>query len=176
MPVPVRTRTCERDHSMILRLPANGIPPRDCVDFFMRIILLAIFIALPCVGTAQNALFVGGLDASGYPELHISLRLIEDTRVVYPIDAGRIVLRENGNPLAFTMTCPAPVTGRPSLAIGFERSLDGNFPKEIAAARLFLARMGFTDDGAEASLWSFATTVDQELTMTRDSARLRAAT
>ncbi|MFZ1731285.1 MAG: VWA domain-containing protein [Bacteroidota bacterium] len=141
----------------------------------MRTVLLAILIALPFAAPAQNALYIGGLDASGYPELRISLRLVENNRVVFPLDASRIVLRENGRLLPVSMNCPEPVKERPSLGIGFERSLDGNFTKEIAAARLFLARMGFTDDGAEASLWSFATTVDQELTMTRDSSRLRSA-
>ena len=94
---------------------------------------------------------------------------------MYPIDETRLVFREDGRPLGATLDCPEPAAESPSIAIGFERSLDANFPKEMDAARAFLSRMRFTDDGAEASLWSFATTVDREADMTRDSAALRRA-
>ncbi|MBE0643229.1 MAG: VWA domain-containing protein [Bacteroidetes bacterium] len=141
----------------------------------MRPFFFTLLILLSLTASGQDALFLGGLDVSAYPELQLSLRLARDGNVVYPLDPNRLIVRENGRLLAMTLTCPAPMTEHPSLAIGFERSLDDNFPKEMSAARAFLSRMGFVDDGAEASLWSFATTVDREVAMTRDSARLRSA-
>lgn len=137
--------------------------------------LTLILLLIPTFLPAQNQLWNGGVDASAYPELRLPLRLALDGEIVYPIDAARLVLREDGRLLSVGLDCPAPAAERPSLAIGFERSLDGNFPKEMTAARAFLERMRFTDDGAEASLWSFATTVDRESGMTRDSAALRRA-
>lgn len=138
---------------------------------FILILALITPVAMP----AQDALYIGGLDAAAYPEIRMSLRLVLGGRVVYPVDAGRIVTRENGRQLLNTVTCATPLRERPSVAIGFERSLDANFPKAMSAARTLLERMEFTGGGAEASLWSFATTVDAEVAMTRDSLRLRRA-
>lgn len=140
---------------------------------FILILILALI--TPAALRAQDALYIGGLDAAGYPEVRASLRLVLGGQVVYPLDAGRLVTRENGRQLQNTVTCAAPLRERPSVAIGFERSLDANFPKAMTAARAFLERLEFTDGGAEASLWSFATTVDAEAAMTRDSLRLRRA-
>jgi hypothetical protein len=137
--------------------------------------LALILLLLPSLLSAQNQLLIGGVEASAYPELRLSLRLSLDGEIVYPIDASRLLLRENGRVLSAGLDCPAASAERPSLSIGFERSLDANFPKAQAAARAFLERLRFTDDGVEASLWSFATSVDQETAMTRDSTRLRRA-
>ncbi|MDX9758473.1 MAG: VWA domain-containing protein [Bacteroidota bacterium] len=137
--------------------------------------ILVLALITPAALPAQDVLSLGGLDAAGYPEIRMALRLVRGGQVVYPLDAGRIITKENGRLIPNTVTCAAPLRERPSVAIGFERSLDANFPKAMTAARAFLERVEFTNDGAEASLWSFATTVDAEVAMTRDSLRLRRA-
>ena len=136
---------------------------------------ILLFCMLAMAAHAQDSLYVDGLDVSAYPELQLSLRVVIGGAPVLPLDPGRVVVREHGSLSAFTIDCPAPRPKHPSIALGFERSLDGNFPRAEAAAHDFISRMGFTDDGAEASLWSFATTVDREVDMSTDSARLHRA-
>lgn len=140
-----------------------------------RLLYITLLCMLAVSVHAQDNLYVADLDAASYPALRLSLRVVENGAPLLPVDPTRIVVREHGRLLAFSIDCPEPRPKSPSIALGFERSLDSNFPRAEAAAHAFLSRMGFTDDGAEASLWSFATTVDKDVDMTTDSARLARA-
>jgi hypothetical protein len=144
-----------------------------------RLMRLVIFFAavLLCAPGAngQDELAVRNFDVSAYPAITFEIQLRDGGTAHYPIDGKRIVARENGRLLPMTLNCPEPQPPRPSVAIGFERSLDGNFPPAVIAARRWIAGMRFTDHHAEASFWSFATTIDQDVVMTRDSVALQRA-
>lgn len=124
---------------------------------------------------AQDGIFIARMLTDAYPRVVFDIRVVSGGGAVYPPERARVVVRENGRVLSFQSDCDSLLSRRPSLALGFERSLDGNFPIEREAARRFLARMRFTDDGAEASFWSFATFIDRDVPMTRDSVRLARA-
>lgn len=134
-----------------------------------------VYLLATAAAPAQDGVFTGGMLTDEYPRISFDVRVVSGGGAAYPPDPSRIILRENGRDLAFTLDCDSLLPRRPSLALGFERSLDGNFPVEREAARRFLERMRFTRDGAEASFWSFATFIDRDVPMTRDSARLARA-
>ncbi|MBR9977913.1 MAG: VWA domain-containing protein [Bacteroidetes bacterium] len=141
----------------------------------MRSFCLLIMIVFSSSVVAQDALVIGGLHSADYPVVRLDLRLMLGGQPAFPIDPDRLVIRENGRILPFDLDCSSLPVERPSIALGMERSLDANFPLAQEAAREFISRIGFTDHQAEASLWSFATSVDQDVSMTRDSSRLRTA-
>ena len=134
-----------------------------------------VFLLTIGAASAQDGVFTAGMQTDEYPRISFDVRVVSGGAAAYPPDPARIVLRENGRAQAFTLDCDSLLPRRPSLALGFERSLDGNFPIEREAARRFLERMRFTRDGAEASFWSFATFIDRDVPMTRDSTRLARA-
>ena len=141
---------------------------------FTRVISLFILLTLLQLPlAAQDAIELRSLDVSAYPEIRCELRLRDGNSYRYPIDDRKLVPREDGNPLPLTLDCPPPQPPRPSITMGFERSLDGNFSPAVTAAREFLSRVGFSRDAAEVSFWSFATTIDHDLVMTGDSAALQ---
>ncbi|MCB2206117.1 VWA domain-containing protein [bacterium] len=142
----------------------------------MRASLTVLLLCVVVAGAAaQNSLEIRGLDVSAYPAITLSLRVTAGGRAVYPPEEARIVLREDGSLLPVRLDCPPVPVETPSIALGIERSLDANFPPAIQIAKSFLARMRFTDQEAEASLWAFATGIDHERDMTRDSASLQRA-
>ena len=153
-----------------------------CIESSRRIRWLLRHVVLVAAGLlcaqgahGQDELTVRDFDVSAYPEITFALQLRAGGFTHYPIDGNRVIVRENGRTLPLTLNCPDPEPPRPSISIGFERSLDGNFPPAVIAARRWIAGMRFTDHGAEASFWSFATTIDREVEMTRDSVALQRA-
>ncbi len=125
---------------------------------------------------AQPTLFLGAIDTSAYPALSFPFRVTNGGTLFRPNDATPRKLVENGADLSFTIDCPEQRRLPVSIAIGVERSLVNDLPEARNAARAFLRHLRFTDNGDEASLWTFATFIDRRVPVTRDSARLDSET
>ena len=132
--------------------------------------LFLLFVALQ-TAVAQDAIILGPIDTSQWPILHFRIRLLiggVDTELP---DPGRLEFFEETVPLVYSLRCDDPAPAPLALALGLERSLDSYFPHARDAAMQALALTRSTDAADRVALWTFATLIDHDLSLSRDSAR-----
>jgi hypothetical protein len=131
-------------------------------------IFVIVLLPLLCV-EAQESLVTGSIDHSGFPNVRMAFRVESNGLPVTGSLNGRIRVTEDGLPVTVDVSCPERAIVPASISIGIERSLTDNLPSALAAARMFLTRCSFFNQRNEASVWTFATWISNDASMTRDS-------
>jgi hypothetical protein len=121
---------------------------------------------------AQDAIILEQVDASLWPTLQFRIRLLSNGVDTLPPVPRRLEFFEETLPLMYSMRCDDPAPASLALALGLERSLDSYFPQARSAAMQVLALSRCTDAADRVSLWTFASSIDHDVPLTRDSGRV----
>ena len=105
----------------------------------LAVVTSAMLAALVAASAAAADVSISGVDASGYPEIRLT--------VVAPVGGGKPQLAENGRPVAGVQAVSLAAAKRVVLAVDRSRSMAGGaLADATAAARAFVAAKNTADD------------------------------